>query len=55
MRIMEESACKADASETLRAKSMVSRKSVQACGFDLGNRRVKVHAIQAQNCATIVL
>jgi hypothetical protein len=52
---MEESACKADASETSLLDQWFCKKLPQMSGFDLGNWRAKVHAIQAQKCAPIVL
>jgi hypothetical protein len=55
MRIMEESACKADASETFLPDQRFQGTPPKRRGFDLGNWRVKVHAIQARNCATVVL
>ena len=52
MRIMSASACKPDASE-LPCEINDIAKLAETGGFVLGNRALKLHAIEALNCAQL--
>jgi hypothetical protein len=55
MRIIKQSACKRDASETDFQNQRLCDNPRTATGFELGNCLVKVHAIQALNCRAVVI